>query len=152
LYKTGDIGRWIEDGTIEIMGRIDAQVKIRGYRIEMGEIESTLLEHESIQDCVVMVRDHQEAEQEIKKCKKCGISSRYPGSEINDEGFCRSCMNYQQYKKIIDAYFKTPGDLEMLIKEKNKDSQNTYDCLLLYAGGRGAAYALYQLKNMDYNI
>jgi amino acid adenylation domain-containing protein len=43
LYKTGDLGRWLPDGTIEYMGRIDDQVKIRGYRIELGEITQAIL-------------------------------------------------------------------------------------------------------------
>jgi fengycin family lipopeptide synthetase D len=61
MYKTGDLGRWMEDGNIEFMGRSDFQVKIRGYRVELGEIESKILgfglrsreEHASIgeQDC-----------------------------------------------------------------------------------------------------
>jgi amino acid adenylation domain-containing protein len=42
LYKTGDLGRWLPDGNIEYLGRIDNQVKIRGYRIELGEIETVL--------------------------------------------------------------------------------------------------------------
>ncbi|MGX5687221.1 amino acid adenylation domain-containing protein [Chryseobacterium cucumeris] len=42
IYKTGDLGRWLSDGTVEFLGRIDDQVKIRGYRIELGEIESVL--------------------------------------------------------------------------------------------------------------
>lgn len=56
LYKTGDIGRWREDGTIEFFGRKDYQIKIRGYRIELGEIEHTLSEHPLVSDAVVKVQ------------------------------------------------------------------------------------------------
>ncbi|TXK82603.1 non-ribosomal peptide synthetase [Paenibacillus sp. N3.4] len=59
MYRTGDLARWLPDGTIEFLGRIDHQVKIRGYRIEIGEIEQQLLQHKSVQDCVVMAREDQ---------------------------------------------------------------------------------------------
>src|SRR5207302_4736879 len=55
LYKTGDRARWLSDGTIEYVGRIDQQVKIRGFRIEPGEIEVVLKQHSAVQDAVVMV-------------------------------------------------------------------------------------------------
>jgi len=54
IYKTGDLARWLVDGNIEFLGRIDHQVKIRGFRIELGEIESHLRGHESIKDAVVV--------------------------------------------------------------------------------------------------
>jgi len=56
IYKTGDLGRWLPDGNIEFIGRIDCQVKIRGFRIEMGEIEIAMTGHEEINDCVIMDR------------------------------------------------------------------------------------------------
>ncbi|MGB7605272.1 MAG: amino acid adenylation domain-containing protein, partial [Lutisporaceae bacterium] len=54
MYKTGDLARWLIDGNIEFLGRIDNQVKIRGYRIELGEIESQLLKAEEIKEAVVL--------------------------------------------------------------------------------------------------
>ena len=56
LYKTGDLTRFLPDGNIEYLGRIDNQVKIRGFRIELGEVETVLSEHESIRDVVVLAR------------------------------------------------------------------------------------------------
>ncbi|MCP4151740.1 MAG: AMP-binding protein, partial [bacterium] len=57
LYKTGDLGCWLPDGTIEFFGRKDYQVKIRGFRIELGEIENRLLSHPVIKEAVVMDRE-----------------------------------------------------------------------------------------------
>ncbi|MEO7533278.1 MAG: amino acid adenylation domain-containing protein, partial [Ferruginibacter sp.] len=57
LYKTGDLGRWLLDGNIEYLGRIDEQVKIRGYRIELGEIESVLQQSEQVKQAVVLARE-----------------------------------------------------------------------------------------------
>ncbi len=57
LYKTGDLGRYLSDGNIEFLGRIDHQVKIRGFRIECGEIETVLQEHAQIQSAVVLTRE-----------------------------------------------------------------------------------------------
>ncbi|MGJ0636889.1 amino acid adenylation domain-containing protein [Xenorhabdus bovienii] len=58
LYHTGDLARWLPDGNIEFIGRIDSQVKVRGHRIELGEIETQLTRHPDIKDTVVIV--HQE--------------------------------------------------------------------------------------------
>ena len=55
LYKTGDLGSWNADGTLNYLGRNDHQVKIRGFRIELGEIESQLQRQENIQDALVMM-------------------------------------------------------------------------------------------------
>ena len=58
LYKTGDIGRWRSDGSIEFVGRCDDQVKLRGFRIELGEIEARIGQHPSVAG--VAVRLHQD--------------------------------------------------------------------------------------------
>ncbi|TQV86004.1 non-ribosomal peptide synthetase [Aliikangiella coralliicola] len=56
LYKTGDLARWLDNGTLEYLGRIDTQVKIRGFRIEIGEIEAQLNSHPEIKESVVVAQ------------------------------------------------------------------------------------------------
>jgi len=57
LYKTGDLARYLPDGNIEFLGRIDHQVKIRGFRIELGDIETALMEHAQVKAAVVIARE-----------------------------------------------------------------------------------------------
>ena len=57
LYKTGDLARYLPDGNIEFLGRIDNQVKLRGYRIELGEIEGVLNQHIHIRESMVVMRE-----------------------------------------------------------------------------------------------
>jgi amino acid adenylation domain-containing protein len=53
LYRSGDLARWLPDGTLEFLGRADNQIKIRGYRVELGEIEAGLRRHPHVRDAVV---------------------------------------------------------------------------------------------------
>ena len=57
LYKSGDLGRWNDNGILEYLGRNDSQVKIRGYRIELGEIENTLRQHDCVIDAKLVIRE-----------------------------------------------------------------------------------------------
>ncbi|MGH7829001.1 MAG: non-ribosomal peptide synthetase, partial [Candidatus Binatia bacterium] len=57
LYKSGDWVRYLPDGNIEFLGRIDHQVKIRGFRIEPGEIEAVLTQHPAVREAVVIKRE-----------------------------------------------------------------------------------------------
>jgi amino acid adenylation domain-containing protein len=65
LYQTGDFARYLADGTIECLGRIDNQVKLRGFRIEPGEIEAVLRTHSDIRDAVVMLRESPKGNQAL---------------------------------------------------------------------------------------
>jgi amino acid adenylation domain-containing protein len=65
LYKTGDIVRYLPDGSIEFIGRRDQQVKVHGFRIELSEIEMTLSEHAGIQNAVAMAREDRPGEKQL---------------------------------------------------------------------------------------
>ena len=65
LYKTGDKARYLSDGNIEFLGRIDYQVKIRGFRIELGEIEAVLGQHPQVEEVVVIAREDQPGNQHL---------------------------------------------------------------------------------------
>lgn len=59
IYKTGDVGRFLPDGNLEISGRSDSQIKIRGIRIEPGEIENQILQYKGIKEATVIAREDQ---------------------------------------------------------------------------------------------
>ena len=65
LYKTGDLARYLADGTIEYLGRNDFQVKVRGFRIELGEIEARLRDHASVREAVVVASDDGSGEKRL---------------------------------------------------------------------------------------
>ncbi len=78
LYKTGDLARFLHDGNIEYLGRIDHQVKIRGFRIELGEIETVLSQHPAVREAVVI------AQQEVPGEKRlvAYLITRQPTPEV----------------------------------------------------------------------
>jgi hypothetical protein len=65
LYKSGDLARYLPDGNLEFLGRVDHQVKIRGYRIELGEIESVLVSHPLVREAIVVAREEASGEKHL---------------------------------------------------------------------------------------
>jgi thioesterase domain-containing protein/acyl carrier protein len=65
LYKTGDLGRYLPDGNIEFLGRVDQQVKIRGFRIELEEIEAALGQYPAVREAVVLARQDAPGEKRL---------------------------------------------------------------------------------------
>ncbi|MHC5720570.1 MAG: AMP-binding enzyme, partial [Nostoc sp.] len=65
LYKSGDLARYLPNGDIEYLGRIDHQVKIRGFRIELGEIEAVLSQHPSVDATAIIAREDMPGEKRL---------------------------------------------------------------------------------------
>jgi natural product biosynthesis luciferase-like monooxygenase protein len=65
IYWTGDLAKYRDNGIIDFLGRVDHQVKIRGYRIELGEIEALLGKHDSVRDCVLLLREDTPGDQRL---------------------------------------------------------------------------------------
>ena len=80
MYKTGDLARWLPDGNIEFLGRIDNQVKIRGFRIELGEIENQLLKIEGITEAIVL--DKQDESSNKYLCAYIAGKEEFSTSEL----------------------------------------------------------------------
>lgn len=84
LYKSGDKGKWLQDGTIKILGRIDEQVKIRGYRVELAEIENQILSFDGIEEAFVDIKE----EAGIEKF----LCAYYKSKRIIDPSFIRQYL------------------------------------------------------------
>jgi len=164
IYKTGDLARWLPDGTIEFLGRKDLQVKIRGFRVELGEIENKILNYnkpgtmESIESInrtipVEEILQTLEPKQETY-CNKCLLSNRYPGFQSDEQGVCQICRQYEEVKPHVDRYFKTEEDFTRLLWEikKTHPNESGYDCLLMFSGGKDSSYVLYRLIDMGLKV
>ncbi|MCP4148758.1 MAG: amino acid adenylation domain-containing protein, partial [bacterium] len=101
FYRTGDRVRWLTDGTVEYLGRIDFQVKIRGYRIELGEIENQLLTHEEIKDAVVIAKDEGNGEKNL--CAFYVAVKREAGVETEE---LRAYLTGKLPVYMVPAYFE----------------------------------------------
>ncbi len=99
LYKTGDLARYLPDGNIEYIGRIDQQVKIRGYRIELGEIEAVLGQHPCVRECAVVAREGVSGQKRL-----VGYVVAQPGQEATVTGL-RHTLQEKLPEYMVPATF-----------------------------------------------
>ncbi len=110
MYKTGDLARWLPDGRIEYLGRIDQQVKIRGFRIELGEIENQLLSNTRIKEAAVI--DRVNSRGEVDLCAYLVSDDELSDMEIK-EGLALSLPDY-----MIPRYFIRINKIPVTINGK----------------------------------
>jgi amino acid adenylation domain-containing protein len=131
-YRTGDLGRRLSDGNIELVGRRDRQVKIRGYRIELDEIESILAEHESIGDVAVVVpstSNNIEAEGPVV----CYFTTEEPAlteREVRDfakERLLPQVLSLSRFRRLDKLPLMTNGKVDRLKLESLIDTDENHD-------------------------
>ncbi|UCH96983.1 MAG: amino acid adenylation domain-containing protein, partial [Candidatus Aminicenantes bacterium] len=98
LYRSGDIVRWLGDGSIEFIGRADHQVKIRGFRVETGEIEHQLLQHNKINEAVVLAREDKDNTDRV-------LCAYVVSDEKMDTSELRNFLSDKLPGYMIPAYF-----------------------------------------------
>ncbi len=102
LYKTGDLARYLPDGNIEFLGRIDFQVKVRGFRIELGEIESALSQHPSVKETVIAAIKDETEEKRLVAYILPKLGETLSGSK------------FRQFLKAKLPEYMVPSDVVML--------------------------------------
>ncbi len=109
LYRTGDVGRRVEEGEIEYMGRGDKQVKVRGYRIEVGEVEAALRESERVEEAAVVVEQDQQGSNSL-------VAFVVPKLEVNYSGNDMSAMSSARVSEwenvFADTYARPPAEYD----------------------------------------
>jgi amino acid adenylation domain-containing protein len=106
LYRTGDLGRKMADGSIEIMGRQDSQLKIRGFRIEVGEIETTLLNHPLIKETAVIPRTDDQGNAHLYSYYVPEPSPAAPGKEtVLTVSEIRKYLSGELPEHMIPSYY-----------------------------------------------
>jgi len=129
-YRTGDMGRWLNDGNLELIGRKDRQIKIRGYRIELNEIESILSSHPEINDVAVVTARNSESE-----VIACFFTSERPEvTEKNVKAFARDrllapVLSLTRFRRLDSLPLMPNGKVDRLKLESliDPDDQPTHE-------------------------
>ena len=112
IYHTGDLARYLPDGTLECLGRTDHQVKIRGFRIELGDIETALNQHPMVDSAVVVAQADQQQQQlvayVVTRDEKCDCAATQPA--IDEQPQALTEHQTQQWQTIWEQAYQQSVD------------------------------------------
>jgi acyl carrier protein len=117
LYKTGDLARYLSDGTIQYLGRIDNQVKIQGHRVEPDEIESVLTQHPGVRECAVVAREETTEDHDVSRNLK-PVLSLVEGSKTRPEPLQRT-KNPKPERRLVAYVVVNPEQSPVVAELKN---------------------------------
>jgi len=127
-------------------------VKVGGVRVELAEVEAAALAIPGVSQCLVTMSSRTKSTVAEVFCERCGLSSRYPESDINDAGTCGLCRQFEQYEQRARSYFRPMKELDDMVSALRQKSSGEYDCLMLLSGGKDSSYALSRLVDYGLNI
>ncbi|HEX2202014.1 MAG TPA: non-ribosomal peptide synthase/polyketide synthase [Longimicrobium sp.] len=111
VYRTGDLGRFRPDGTVDILGRADGQVQLRGFRVELGEVEAALAKHPSVRECVVVARDDARGERRL-------VAYAIPSSDAIDPAELRTFLRGALPDYMVPSAFVALGAIPLTANAK----------------------------------
>ena len=156
LYRSGDLVRFSRPGGLEYLGRMDRQLKVSGVRVEAGEIESALLTHPAVSQCVVARRESRLRPDAwlapVNRCTACGLPDNYPGAEFDENGACAICRDYERVRERAEAYFGSRDALLGTLGRASAKRSGQHDCMMLFSGGKDSTYALCQVVDLGFKV
>ncbi|KAJ1920189.1 hypothetical protein IWQ60_007065, partial [Tieghemiomyces parasiticus] len=159
LYQSGDLARWLPDGQVECLGRIDHQVKVRGFRVELGEVEAVLESHLTVTQACVLVQDTHlvgyvcpalsgDSEAVLDWLRSCLPHYMVPSALVGLAELPRTPVGKVDRKALPPFHFNcspTDTDLSTLSPVESQLLQTVADCLRLDASGIRLDSTFYQI-------
>ncbi len=145
VYRTGDLGRFCRDGSVEYLGRADEQIKLGGVRLELAEIDRVLRQLPNVDAVHIGYGPRNTPPPMTNQCRMCGITDEVADIAFAEPDLCNICAEFDSYKDRAQAYFRPEPELAAQIQKAKQASTGPYDAVMMLSGGKDSTYAAYRL-------